>query len=87
MPYYAPPPKQTRAQMLAENLRVRAPAADVPTAVVADSPPPPPVPPPPPQPPTWPFRMPPATYVGLHPDGKHADLARKVLNGAAGRNE
>lgn len=27
----------------------------------------------------WPLKMTPGTYVGLHPEGQHADLARRLL--------
>jgi len=31
----------------------------------------------------WPLKMPPPTYLGLHPDGKWADLARELVDADA----
>jgi hypothetical protein len=43
---------------------------------------PPPVPPPP-LPKEWPVAMRPELYLQLHPDGVHADLARRIVAGMA----
>lgn len=39
----------------------------------------PPPPPPPPPPAGWTLRMQPVTYLKLHPQGPHAELARKLV--------
>jgi len=37
------------------------------------------VPPPPPLPKEWPITMRPELYIKLHPTGRHADLAKRLL--------
>lgn len=50
-------------------VRKRAPPAPKPTAVR-------------PSPPVWPLSMAPALYLKLHPKGKHAALAKQIVEGA-----
>lgn len=35
----------------------------------------------------WPLQMPPDTYIRLHPDGPHKELAQKLVEAAGGSEE
>lgn len=58
--------KLNRAQLIARNLRRRAELLRVEQGDM-------------PEDETWPFRMPPQTYLALHPNGSKAALARSIL--------
>ena len=58
--------KLNRAQLIARNMRRRAELLRVEQGDMPENV-------------EWPFRMPPQTYLSLHPNGSKAALARQIL--------